>query len=101
MEIIIPQQQIHKNSKGGLINEGGVMSSEYGIGSFRSEGVFAGQRAFLGLTIERSLMRGCSPSSLLAFNKKVSSAWYIWYCNYLNSTYDLCTISGKNSYTLI
>ena len=27
----IPQQQIHANSKGGLINEGGVMSSEYGI----------------------------------------------------------------------
>ena len=31
LEINIPQQQIHANSKGGLINEGGVMSSEYGI----------------------------------------------------------------------
>ena len=30
MEINIPQQQIHANSKGGLINEGGVMSSECG-----------------------------------------------------------------------
>ena len=31
LEINIPQQQIHANSKGGLINEGGLMSSEYGI----------------------------------------------------------------------
>ena len=31
LEINIPPQQIHANSKGGLINEGGVMSSEYGI----------------------------------------------------------------------
>ena len=30
LEINIPQQQIHGNSKGGLINGGGVMSSEYG-----------------------------------------------------------------------
>ena len=30
MEINVPSQQIHANSKGGLINEGGVMSSEYG-----------------------------------------------------------------------
>ena len=30
MEINIPPQQIHANSKGGLINEEGVMSSEYG-----------------------------------------------------------------------
>ena len=31
LEINILQQQIHANSKGaGLINEGGVMSSEYG-----------------------------------------------------------------------
>ena len=30
MEINIPPQQIHANSNGGLINEGGVMSSEYG-----------------------------------------------------------------------
>ena len=31
LEINIPQQQIHANSKGaGLINEGGVMLSEYG-----------------------------------------------------------------------
>ena len=30
LEINIPQQQIHENSKGGLINEGGVISSEYG-----------------------------------------------------------------------
>ena len=29
LEINIPQQQIHANSKGGLINEGGIMSSEY------------------------------------------------------------------------
>ena len=40
LEIIIPQQQIHENSKGGPINEGGVMSSEYGIGSFQSESIF-------------------------------------------------------------
>ena len=31
MEINIPSQQIYANSKGGLIIEGGVMSSEYGI----------------------------------------------------------------------
>ena len=31
LEINVPQQQIHANSEGGLINEGGVMSSEYGI----------------------------------------------------------------------
>ena len=30
LEIDIPQQQIHANSKGGLINEGGIMLSEYG-----------------------------------------------------------------------
>ena len=30
LEINIPQQQIHAKSKGGLINEGGVMLSEYG-----------------------------------------------------------------------
>ena len=30
LEINIPQQKIHANIKGGLINEGGVMSSEYG-----------------------------------------------------------------------
>ena len=30
LEINTPQQQISANSKGGLINEGGVMSSEYG-----------------------------------------------------------------------
>ena len=32
MEINIPPQQIYANSKGGLIIEGGVMSSEYGSG---------------------------------------------------------------------
>ena len=31
LEINIPPQQIHANSKGGLINKGGVMLSEYGI----------------------------------------------------------------------
>ena len=31
LEINVPPQQIHANGKGGLINEGGVMSSEYGI----------------------------------------------------------------------
>ena len=31
LEINIPPQQIYANSKGGLIIEGGVMSSEYGI----------------------------------------------------------------------
>ena len=31
LEINIPQQQIHANSKGGLINEWDVMLSEYGI----------------------------------------------------------------------
>ena len=31
LEINIPQQQIHENSKEGLINEGVVMSSEYGM----------------------------------------------------------------------
>ena len=30
LEINIPPQQIHVNSKGGLINKGGVVSSEYG-----------------------------------------------------------------------
>ena len=30
LEINIPQQQIHANSKGGLINEGGIISSDYG-----------------------------------------------------------------------
>ena len=30
LEINIPLQQIHANSKGVLINKGGVMSSEYG-----------------------------------------------------------------------
>ena len=30
LEINIPPQQIYANSKGGLIIEGGVMSSEYG-----------------------------------------------------------------------
>ena len=30
LEINIPQQQIHAKSKGGLINERGVLSSEYG-----------------------------------------------------------------------
>ena len=29
LEVNIPPQQIHANSKRGLINEGGVMSSEY------------------------------------------------------------------------
>ena len=29
LEINTPPQQIHANSKGGLINEGGIMSSEY------------------------------------------------------------------------
>ena len=31
LEINIPRQEIHENSKGGLINEGGVMSSECGM----------------------------------------------------------------------
>ena len=31
LEINLPQQQIHANSQGGLINEEGVISSEYGI----------------------------------------------------------------------
>ena len=31
LEINIPQQQTQANSKGRLINEGGLMSSEYGI----------------------------------------------------------------------
>ena len=30
LEINIPSQQIHAKRKGGLINEGGVISSEYG-----------------------------------------------------------------------
>ena len=30
MEINIPPQQIHTSSKGGLKNEGGVMSNKYG-----------------------------------------------------------------------
>ena len=30
LEINIPSQQIYANSKGGLINEGGVILSEYG-----------------------------------------------------------------------
>ena len=30
MAIIIPSQRIHAKRKGGLINEGGVISSEYG-----------------------------------------------------------------------
>ena len=30
LEINIPPQQIYANSKGGLIIEGGLMSSEYG-----------------------------------------------------------------------
>ena len=30
LEINIPQKQICANSKGGLINEGGVISNEYG-----------------------------------------------------------------------
>ena len=33
LEINIPPQQIYANSKGGLIIEGGVMSSEYSIWS--------------------------------------------------------------------
>ena len=32
LEINIPLQQIRAKRKGGLIIEGGVMSSEYGIG---------------------------------------------------------------------
>ena len=31
LEINILPQQIYANSKGGLINEGGVMSSDYGM----------------------------------------------------------------------
>ena len=31
LEINIPPQQIYANCKGGLIIEGGIMSSEYGI----------------------------------------------------------------------
>ena len=34
LEINIPPQQIHTNSKGGLINEEGAMSSEYGTMSW-------------------------------------------------------------------
>ena len=35
LEINIPPQQIYANSKGGLIIEGGVMSSEYGTANHR------------------------------------------------------------------
>ena len=31
LEINLPSQQIHAKRKGGLINEGGVISSEYSI----------------------------------------------------------------------
>ena len=40
LEINIPQQQIHENGKGGgggLINKGGVMSSEYGTSLTKSK----------------------------------------------------------------
>ena len=46
LEINIPSQRIRGKWKGGLINEGGVISSEYGIPTFCLSDVAACDKAF-------------------------------------------------------